>query len=135
MPGFITNIDSRLIQELPAGNEIIGLVGLDTSANTIKIDPANNTVTFGGYDGSILTTAVTVGTAAVALPASTLISRKTLFIQNNSNTTIYLGGSGVTTADGILVKKGDSFSIDIGSATLYAIAGSAGNEVRVMEIS
>jgi len=135
MSGFITNHDVEVIAELPAGSQIIGEVGLDTSANTIKIDPANNTVTFGGYSGSMQTTAVTVGTSAVALPASTLTDRKTIFLQNNSNTTIYLGGSAVTTADGIKVLKGDSFSIDIGSVVLYAIAGSAGNEVRVMEIS
>src|SRR3972149_5918892 len=110
MSGFITNHDVEVIAELPAGSQIIGEVGLDT-------------------------TAVTVGTSAVALPASTLTDRKTIFLQNNSNTTIYLGGSAVTTADGIKVLKGDSFSIDIGSVVLYAIAGSAGNEVRVMEIS
>lgn len=87
--------------------------------------------------GAVLSTAVTVGTSATALPSSALSSRKSMIVFNNGNTTIYLGPSGVTTSSGLPVYAGAySPAINLGAGvTLYAISGSAGQNVRVFEVS
>jgi hypothetical protein len=90
-----------------------------------------------GLGGTVLATAVTVGTSAVALPSSALTSRKALAIYNNGQVPIYLGGSGVTTAAGIPIQPGDGpvpFDLAAG-AVLYAIAATTGQDVRVVEVS
>jgi len=46
---------------------------------------------------------------------------------------VYLGGSDVTTADGVLVPAGESLSIDLGPGDmLYAIVASGTPTVKVM---
>jgi hypothetical protein len=83
-----------------------------------------------------LATALTVGTTAVALPSSALAGRMRVVIQNLSNSDIYIGGSGVTTSSGVRVGKGATYSEDIGQdCVLYAIAGTSGNDVRVLELA
>jgi len=78
--------------------------------------------------------AVTVGTSATLLAAANS-SRQALTIMNNGTATIYLGGSGVTTASGLPVTAGQGFVVEGTTAALYAISGTAGQDVRVMEES
>lgn len=82
---------------------------------------------------------ITVGTTAVALPASSLANRRALLIQNNSSVSIFIGSATVTTSGatgGIEVPKNSSFQLEVGPAcVMYAIAGSAGNNIRVLELS
>jgi hypothetical protein len=81
-----------------------------------------------------LAQSVTVGTTAVALPAAALAGRVRILVQNVSNNDIYVGDSGVTTASGVRIGKGASLSFDLGQGSaLYAIAGAAGNDIRVLE--
>lgn len=85
---------------------------------------------------SALSSEVTVGTTAVALPATALAGRKKLTIKNISNNEIFIGGSGVVVGSGVPVAKGGSYSEEVGEGcVLYAIAGSAGNAVRVLELA
>jgi hypothetical protein len=85
--------------------------------------------------GTLLATAVTVGTSATVLPATTLSDRDSILVYNNGTATIYIGGSGVTTASGIPVEPGASWSDDLGETAVYAISGTAGQNVRVLEES
>lgn len=90
-------------------------------------------------NSSVLQAQVTVGTTAVALPASPLANRKSLVIQNTSSATIFIGSATVTTSGatvGIQLLKGGSMEIDAGpSCIVYAIAGSAGNNIAVLEMA
>lgn len=83
---------------------------------------------------SIQVGAVTVGTSQVLLAAgaSTMADRKLLAVFNNSGTTIFIGPSGVTTTSGYPIPPNDSIVLPTGQ-NVYAIAGSAGNNVRVLE--
>lgn len=82
----------------------------------------------------VLASAVTVGTSAVALPASALAGRTRMMIQNRGGQSIFVGHSTVTTATGIEVTKGATLALEAGPAVaFYAISGSAGNDVRVVE--
>ena len=83
---------------------------------------------------AVLQQAISVGTTAVALPSSALSRRVTLSITNNSSETVYIGSSAVTTANGLprYPRVTLAFLIEE-EQTLYAIAGAAGCDVRIME--
>lgn len=79
--------------------------------------------------------AAVVGVAAVQLFDESA-TRKQGVIFNNGTATIYLGNSGVTVANGIPVQPGGYFEDFSGcGAALFGISGSAGNDVRTMEVS
>lgn len=80
-----------------------------------------------------VTTAVTCATTATAAPASVLTYRTTLTVTNNSDVTIYLGGSAVTTSTGIPLLPGASFQDDVAHATYYCIVASGTANLRVLE--
>lgn len=80
--------------------------------------------------------AASVGTSAAVIPASNLSNRKYLFVQNLGNRSIYLGGSGVTTANGFRLSSGAVMDARIGAAvSLYAITDSGTQDVRLLELA
>jgi hypothetical protein len=80
---------------------------------------------------------VSVGTTAAQLPAANLARRKTLFIQNLENPSVYIGSSTVTVAGatrGLLLNKGAFITIDAGPDNdIYGIVASGTNDVAVWE--
>lgn len=99
--------------------------------------PQNN-VWINPLQGYIETTSVTVGTSITKLPDyGQLFNRRAVIIYNNSANTIFIGGSEVTTSNGLPVPT-SSFSpvLDAGYGLIvYGIASQAGNNCRVLEIS
>lgn len=79
------------------------------------------------------TTAVSCATTATAAPASLLSSRTTVTFVNNSAVTIYLGGSAVTTANGIPLLPGASFTDDVAASPYYCRVASGTADLRVLE--
>lgn len=73
--------------------------------------------------------------AEVALPTTPLDGRVEMEIQNLGPNDIYVGPTGVTTANGLRVAKGATYSLKLSDAvTIYAIGTSAAaSDVRVME--
>lgn len=93
-------------------------------------------VTVNGLRGIPQSTAVTVITSATKLPSTALENRRSLIVYNNSSNTVYIGGSDVTTGNGMPIAS-ESYSPPIDASdqmTIYAIAGS-NSEVRVLEVS
>jgi hypothetical protein len=85
---------------------------------------------------AVLATAATVGTSAVALPATALTARKRILIENIGTRPIFIGDSAVTIASGVRVSAGSTWETELGpTAVLYAIAAAAGQDVRVLEIA
>lgn len=88
-------------------------------------------------ESTVLSTKVTVADTATLLPATALTNRKKVMVQNISNSTTYLGGSGVTASgatQGASLLKGDIYKEDLGpSALLYGIVASGTNDVIVLE--
>lgn len=75
---------------------------------------------------------VTIGTSATAIfPTDTtqtaggLTQPVDVLIVNDSGNTVYLGGSGVTTAAGLPVADGESVRIALTNDILYGIAGTS----------
>ncbi len=88
--------------------------------------------------GSIKTTSATVGSTLTKLPTyGQLFSRRSVMVYNNSANTIYIGGSDVTSSNGMPVPA-NSYSpiLDCGyNMILYGIAATGSNDVRVIEIA
>lgn len=82
---------------------------------------------------SVTSTAVTCATTATAAPASVLTDRTTATFYNNSSVTIYLGGSAVTTANGLPLLPGASFTDDVKGTAYYCRVASGTAELRVLE--
>lgn len=91
---------------------------------------------------SISAQAITVGTSAVLLAsvtdydAAAKDGRITYEFYNNGSAVVYLGGADtVTTSNGIPLAVGGSRTIDLRlGAVVYGISGSAGQDVRVLEV-
>lgn len=108
---------------------------------TVASDQTSLQVTPASLTGTTKSTVVTVGTTAAALPATPLANRRTILVQSDSANTanIFLGGSGVTsgtgTTAGIVLKAGESMTLDASTALVYAISTTASQLVRVLEVS
>lgn len=102
------------------------------------VPPAVTNVTLNALQGFVHTTSSTIGTSVVTLPNyGQLFNRRSVIIYNNSSNTIYLGGSDVTTSNGLPVPA-SSYSpiLDAGyNMIVYGIASQGGNNVRVLEVS
>jgi hypothetical protein len=86
---------------------------------------------------SAVTGAVTVGTTAVALRvgATNATNRRALLIQNLGPSPIFLGGATVTVATGLRIAvQGTAIISASETYTEYAIATTAGNDVRIREV-
>ena len=107
----------------------------DDEAKPLKIvaPPAKQLVT-SALATLFTSSAVTVGTAAVIVAAAAA-GRQAVTIYNNGSADIFIGGSGVTTANGLRVGPGGAYSTDRCTGALYAISTAAGQNVRVLEES
>lgn len=80
--------------------------------------------------------AETVTTTSGALITSVLASRKHVFMYNNGSKVVYLGASGVSTADGFPIFPGSLLQARIGaSVAIHAVAQSGSQDVRVLQAS
>jgi hypothetical protein len=70
-------------------------------------------------------TATSMADVAAPIPATALAARKRIQVQNLGNEDVYVGGSVVTTGDGLKISKGGTESIECGpTAILYGICAS-----------
>lgn len=117
---------------------------ISAAAQTVKVAVSDGN---GGYDSTLLKSSVvmastivdnapvTVGVAAVALTTADS-TRKGLRVYNAGTADIYIGGSGVTTANGtIKIPAGALWTeSEAAPAAWYGISGTAGQSVRVQEV-
>jgi hypothetical protein len=77
----------------------------------------------------------TVGLAAAELASTPLASRDKIEIQNLSSKDIYIGfNNSVTTANGLKIPKGSSYTESLGDGVdIWAIGEAAGLDVRIAE--
>lgn len=88
---------------------------------------------------SSLQQVVTVGTTAVALPATPLTNRSNMFIQMLSSGSLFLGSATVTNSGatrGLQLGNGGFVSIDVGPGNaVFGVANAAGKDVAVWEFA
>lgn len=148
MPKYTPQDNTAVVEALQGLQEAIaGISKREISfPSTISVDnfPRQLTpqpvthISINALQGYIKTTAATVGTTLTTLPSyGQLLNRRAVQVYNNSATTIYIGGSDVTTSNGIPVPA-SAYSpiLDAGyNVILYGIAASGGLNVRVLEVS
>jgi len=109
------------------GSQGYGL-GIDGAGNlglaTWNLNKLTNTV---------VSTAITCATTATAAPTTPSTDRTTLTMYNNSSVTIYIGGSGVTTSNGIPLLPGASFTDNTQRGAYYCRVASGTADLRIME--
>jgi hypothetical protein len=90
-------------------------------------------------NSSILSAVKVLGLANTAqgVVTSALASRKYLNIYNNDNTKVFIGGSGVTAANGFPVSPGSYMELRAGAAVAPFFVGQTGKtpEIRTLELS
>lgn len=130
--------------QVPSSMGVIGVQGTADTQGTAQPLPASVDAQTGGWNvvrigavGSVLTTAVNIGTTGTAaLPTTALANRKAMFFYNAGTSSVAYGGTGLTYAGGIPVGTGDeSRALSVGTAQVFAIAQTAGGTVIVFEIS
>jgi len=119
-PTIIIGSDDTGVEQTPVSSTATGKLNVADKSNA------------GGVQG-----ALSVGTSAVEakVGASALTDRATLTIYNNSNSVIYWGyTSGVTSSNGTPILKREFLTFEVGPSTsIFLIAASAGNDVRITE--
>ena len=105
---------------------------------TMTTQPVTN-INVNALQGFSKTTSVTVRTTLTKLPSyGVLNNRRTMILFNNSSTvTVYVGGSDVTTTNGMpILAQSYSPAIDAGVyMIIYGVTSSSTADVRVMEVS
>ncbi len=145
-PKQIKQDNSKLEELLEELNDRISKLRVDKFPKSISVDNFPITLTpqpvthfsLNALQGTVKTTDNTVGTTLTKLPSyGQLLNRRAIMIFNNSNNTIYIGGSDITVNTGLPVPA-NSYSppFDLGyNVILYGIASQASNDVRVIEVS
>lgn len=82
-----------------------------------------------GYSAAV----VAVGTSAAALHTPAASAGEVVTVRPMDGT-VYLGGSGVTVAQGFPVNAGESFELRPSGAAVYAIASAAVNVRKLVEV-
>lgn len=91
-----------------------------------------------GAKGSVNASVVTLTNASTVyqLPSSPLNNRAYIVIYNPDTTvTVYIGDASVTATSGLPLPPQTYITLPIGTAAIYAICGTAGKKVNVLEIS
>lgn len=100
--------------------------------NTANINEIAEPVkTRGGATGA--QGAVAVGTVATVILAANA-NRTGWAVHNNGANTIFIGGAGVTTANGMPIAVGEKYGED-GTDAIYGIVAAATEEIRYREVS
>lgn len=93
-------------------------------------------ISINSLNGAIKTTALTVSSSALPLPATNLSGRRGIQLYNNSSNTLYLGASNVTTSNGIPVLANSYSTIfDMGAGMILYGVATGSSDIRVLEIS
>lgn len=73
---------------------------------------------------------------ATKIPTVPLAARKSMTLINEGANTIYIGGSTVTSANGVPIPAGGSIGIGVGPAVdVYGLAATAPTNMAVLELS
>jgi len=94
-------------------------------------------VSINGLRGYVKSRSITVSDSVTPLPDEVLANRRSLVIYNNSSVTVFIGGSDVTTTNGMPVPASSySPALDASSnLILYGIVSTGTANVRVLEAS
>jgi hypothetical protein len=117
---------------------------LTSTSGNLNVNIAASAISIAVSDAALANTAIVshtntlaVANTAQAAVASPLASRKYLSIYNFANNQMYIGGSGVTAANGFPISPGSYMDLRAGVASAVFFVGSTGKtpEIRTLELS
>lgn len=109
---------------------------VDVSGSSVSITGTTTVSDAALANTAISNAAVSIGTTAASAYASILSNRKYAFLYNNGNHAVYLGTTGVTTANGFPAFPGMGYEFRAGAAIdIKAISTNAAQDVRVLQLS
>jgi hypothetical protein len=119
-------------QGFGAGNQpqagVSGSISTSTGASTgLVVRPVLKTAT------TPTTTDVSCGATATLMPTAVLTNRTSLCAYNNGSNTVFIGGSGVTTSNGLPLPTGAYWCDDTQTVVYYCIVAAGTESVRVLE--
>lgn len=117
--------------------------GTALTSTLIGSDQALDVNVVQGNDDALANTAIanealtiTAANTAESVVASTLTSRKYLYAYNFDNRKMYIGGAGVTAADGFPVSPGSYIELRAGAAVdVQVVSEKASHAVRTLQLS
>lgn len=124
------------LKRLPGNMDFPTRVSIDNFPPQKIPQPVTN-ISINALAGTAKSRNITVGTSATPLPDEVLASRRSLVIYNNSSQTLYVGGSDVTTTNGMPVPASSySPAFDAGEKmVVYGIVASTTANIRTLEVS
>lgn len=132
---LLESLEEKIDKLQPQEMKFPKKISIDNFPITLTPQPVTN-INLNPLQGVIKTSSTTVGTSLTTLPGyGQLPNRRSMVIYNASSNTIHIGGSDVTTSNGIPVASGDYSNIfDAGyNQIIYGIAATSGNDIRVLE--
>jgi hypothetical protein len=150
--GSLYTHDTEVLAQLIAGVTVVAtdldIRDLDATQDNVAISDGTDTLAINA-DGSINTVAsdaALANTAVLASAASStttsgtlglaLANRKYLTLYNNGNKIVFVGQSGVTTANGFPIFPGSLIDMRLGAAVaLHSVAEAGTQELRALELS
>lgn len=128
----IAAISDRLQIRWEAQANTNAVIITSPSLNALQVDAPPATQLILASLGSVIEHyALTVGLTEVLVDAADL-TRQSIMIKNLGTVSIYIGATGVTTVNGMEIPANGSIILDKQSAAIYAISGTAGQNVRVL---
>lgn len=138
------------IRDLSAATDSVSSYTKDGSGNSISSTAGALDVYITGSDPLTINDAALANTAianaanvldtadtAEAMIASALANRKYLYVYNNDNTKIFVGGASVSAANGFPLSPGSVMELRAGAAVSPYFVGQSGKtpEIRTLELS
>lgn len=112
-------------------------VDISSAVSALAVTVSGTTSTTIAQSGTVTeATPVSVGTSATLLVAASA-ARKGIRFFNNGSVNVNIGGSGVTTANGVILLGPGMLWVetDAAPAAWYGVAGTAGQSVRIQELT
>lgn len=141
--GSEVSLDSATLAALENINAVVTATDLDIRNlvfATDKVDASGSSVSVSNKpivnetNNSIKNSAFSATTTAALLTATPLSNRKSLIVQNLGSKDIYIGDSGVTSANGVKISAGANAELKFDSAVaLYAVTPTGTSDVRILE--
>lgn len=135
-------ISDKLDEMTDALKKLPGNMEFPTSVQVTNFPPQKipqpvTNISINALAGTVKSRNITVTTSATPLPDEVLSSRRSLVIYNNSSQTVYVGGSDVSTTNGMPVPASSySPAFDAGEKmVIYGIVASTTANIRTLEAS
>lgn len=122
----------RLSWAAQPGLTVIVFASMQDGGDGVQVEaPPSQQLVSSAVGTTITGSQVAIGTSAVMIQ-SALSTRQRFTLRNRGSATVYLGGPGVTTANGFALDPGETITIDGTTCAIWAISSAANTPVHTL---